>query len=332
MNINQFDFKLPNQLIAQKKADHSNLLIYDKQTQHIDIVPFTQINTYLKKHDCLIMNDTKVIPSRLKAKKTTGASVEVFVEKIIGVNEAFVMTQSNHKLKLPSKLILASGDSIFLEETDKKLIRKATFHIDSTLEHYLEKYGSTPLPHYIKSSERIDPNYQTCFAKHSGAVAAPTAGLHFNPDILKSLPCPYDFITLHVGLGTFLPVKTEDIKNHVMHYEQYHMNQQTIDLVKQTKKHSGRVIAVGTTSVRTLEDTWQQSSVIPGSRNTDIFIYPGYNWKVVDGILTNFHLPKSTLFMLVCAAIGAEEAHRCYQTAIKANLKFYSYGDAMLII
>lgn len=332
MDINHFGFNLPTELIAQHKSEHSQLLVYKKQTKQIEIIPFTEISNLLNHKDCLIMNNTKVIPSRLKAKKQTGAHVEIFVEKILSDHTATVMTQSNHKLNLPITLLLASGEEVYIEATDHSLIKLATFKTKKNLDAFLTDYGATPLPHYIKANGRLDPNYQTCYAEHAGAVAAPTAGLHFNDAILKSLPCPYDFITLHVGLGTFLPVKEADIKKHTMHHEQYFIKQHIIDLIQHTKQTSGRVIAVGTTSVRTLEDTWQQPNITPGSRNTDIFIYPGYDWQVIDGMLTNFHLPKSTLFMLVCAAIGTDEAHRCYQTAIAAKLKFYSYGDAMLVI
>ena len=332
MDINHFDFNLPSELIAQSKSEQSQLLVYKKDTKSIEIIPFTSINELLDTKDCLIMNNTKVIPSRLKAKKQTGASVEVFVEKILSEKKASVMTQSNHKLNLPITLYLESGEHVLIEETDNTLIKHAHFNISKPLEDFLNDYGATPLPHYIKATNRLDPSYQTCYAQHAGAVAAPTAGLHFNNTILDSLPCPHDFITLHVGLGTFLPVKNNDIKQHTMHHEQYIIKKHIVDLIEQTKKKNGRVIAVGTTSVRTLEDTWQQTAASPGSRNTDIFIYPGYKWHVVDGMLTNFHLPKSTLFMLVCAAIGIDEAHRCYQTAIAEKLKFYSYGDAMLII
>lgn len=332
MDINHFDFKLPDELIAQKKSKRSNLLVYRKVDKHIEIIPFEQLTRYLDERDCLIMNDTKVIPSRLKAHKKTGGKIELFVEKIISSNEATVMTQSNHKLRLPVEVFLETGDTVVIEQTNNPLIKKASFQINVSLETFLNQYGATPLPQYIKTSDRIDPNYQTCYAKHAGAVAAPTAGLHFTDEIIKSLPCIYDFVTLHVGLGTFLPVKENNIKKHTMHHEQYMISNRVIKLIQQTKKIQGRIIAVGTTSVRTLEDTWQQSVVMAGSRATNIFINPGYEWQVVDGILTNFHLPKSTLFMLICSAIGVEEAHRCYQTAINAKLKFYSYGDAMLII
>ena len=332
MDINRFDFNLPVELIAQKKSKRSNLLVYNKQFQNIEIKPFEEIATYLNPNDCLIMNNTKVIPSRLKAFKTTGAKVELFVETIVSDKEAMVMTQSNHKLKLPTTLVLESGENVVIEETSSTLIKKAHFKTKLNIESFLNQYGATPLPHYIKSEKRLDPNYQTCYAKHAGAVAAPTAGLHFTNEILSTLPCPHDFITLHVGLGTFLPVKHNDIKQHVMHHEQYIITNEIIDLIKTTKQKNGRTIAVGTTSVRTLEDTWRQPQVTSGARYTDIFIHPGFQWQVVDGILTNFHLPKSTLFMLICSAIGTEEAHRCYQTAIEAKLNFYSYGDAMLII
>ena len=332
MDINCFDFNLPTELIAQKKSKQSNVLIYNKHNKHIEIKPFEEISNYLSPNDCLIMNNTKVIPSRLKAFKTTGAKVELFVETIVSNKEAMVMTQSNHKLKLPVTLILESGEHVLIEETSNTLIKKARFDTQANLESFLDQYGATPLPHYIKTDKRLDPNYQTCYAKHAGAVAAPTAGLHFTNEILNTLPCPHDFITLHVGLGTFLPVKHQNISQHVMHHEKYIISDQIIDLIKKTKQNKGRTIAVGTTSVRTLEDTWRQPKLTSGTRSTDIFIHPGFQWQVVDGILTNFHLPKSTLFMLVCAAIGIEEAHRCYQRAIEAKLNFYSYGDAMLII
>ena len=332
MNINQFDFNLPQHLIAQKKSKQSQLLVFTRKTQSIQIVPFESINSLLNTDDYVIMNDTKVISSRLYGKKKTGGMVEIFIEKIQSDQSATVITKSNHRLPMPITLELESGHSVLIEETNNALLKQATFNINGSLIAYLDEFGATPLPPYIKPETRIDSNYQTCYAKHLGAVAAPTAGLHFTDQIINDLPCQHDFVTLHVGLGTFLPVKETNITKHLMHHEEYTISQPVIDRIKQTKENDGRIIAVGTTSVRTLEDTWRQSEVKAGTRSTDIYIYPGYHWGITDGIITNFHLPKSTLFMLVCAAIGVDAAHTCYQTAIEHELKFYSYGDAMLII
>lgn len=332
MEIDTFDFILPTELIAQKKAAQSKLLVYNRATKEMDITDFNEIKSLIHANDCLILNNTRVIPSRLYATKSTGGKVEVFVEKILNDSEAIVLTQSNHRLTIPTSLSLSSGGSVEITGNITGLQKKAVFNIDEPLDQYLMNHGATPLPHYIKPDDRrIQDEYQTCYAKVDGSIAAPTAGLHFTTRLLGDLPCPIDYVTLHVGLGTFLPVKTQHIEDHVMHAESYTLDTNTVELIQQTRKQNGRVIAVGTTSIRTLEDAWQQQP-IAGKRSTDIFIYPGYQWQIVDGFITNFHLPKSTLFMLVCAAIGQEAAHACYAYAIKHKMRFYSYGDAMLVI
>lgn len=332
MEIETFDFILPSTLIAQKKATHSRLLVYNRATESMEITEFNDIKSILHQDDCLILNDTRVIPSRLYATKATGGKVEVFVEKILNDHEAIVLTQSNHRLTLPITLNLCAGGTIEVTESISGLQKKAVFNLDQPLDQYLMQHGATPLPHYIKPDERrIQDEYQTCYAKVDGSIAAPTAGLHFTPQLLTELPCPIDYVTLHVGLGTFLPVKTQHIEDHVMHAESYSLKSKTVDLIKHTQEKKARVLAVGTTSIRTLEDAWQHQPM-HGQRSTDIFIYPGYQWQVVDGFITNFHLPKSTLFMLVCAAIGQEAAHACYAYAIQHKMRFYSYGDAMLVI
>ena len=334
MKLSDFDFELPESLIAQHpshKRTDSRLLVRDHELVDSH---FSDLGLFLKPKDLLILNDTRVIPARLFGHKESGGRVEVLIERLINEREARVMIKSSRPPKLGSYITL-KNDSQFQVTAKNDGIYSVDFKSGSILET-LNEIGHMPLPPYI---DRDDSNedaerYQTVYAKNDGAVAAPTAGLHFDDELLSSLEkqgINYTFVTLHVGAGTFQPVKVENIKAHKMHSEYYEINQETVDKIAQTKEEGGRVIAVGTTAVRTLESASLGGKLISQKSDTEIFIYPGFKFQVVDAMITNFHLPKSSLLMLVSAFIGFDEMHQTYQHAINKEYRFFSYGDAMLL-
>ena len=334
MKLSDFDFDLPNSLIAQypsEKRTDSRLLVV--QDDFINAT-FSQLGEFLKPKDLLILNDTKVIPARLFGRKESGGKVEILVERLINDFQALVMIKASRAPKIDSYIVLENDKRVRVCDKDAELY-KLSFGSNSILT-LLNEIGHVPLPPYI---ERIDGKedlirYQTVYAKNDGAVAAPTAGLHFDEPLLSNLNSygvNHAFVTLHVGAGTFQPVKVEDIKDHQMHSEYFEVCQETVDKIVTTKANGGRIVAVGTTAVRTLESIALQGKLSSAKGDTDIFIYPGFEFRLVDAMITNFHLPKSSLLMLVSAFIGIEKMFQIYQYAIEEKYRFFSYGDAMLL-
>ena len=338
MLIEEFDFDLPHHLIAQaplQKRDSSRLLVLNKNTKSFSDKKFVDFVDLLNTNDLLIFNDTRVIKARLFGKKITGGKVEIMIERILNNHHALAHLKTSKKI---------FDGTIFEvnEDVSVKVVRKENdlFYIefDSNLSSYdiLEKYGHIPLPPYIeRSADKSDENrYQTIYAKESGAVAAPTAGLHFTDEIFKALndkKIKYTFLTLHVGAGTFQPVRENDLDHHQMHSESFNVPDKTIQMIDDAKSKNGRIIAIGTTVLRALESKFSEETIQSGFKETSIFIKPGYTFKIVDALLTNFHLPKSTLFILVSAFSGSDTMKKLYQHAIKNEYRFFSYGDATFI-
>lgn len=341
MDIEQFDYHLPEELIAQtplKDRSASRLMVLDRNTGSIAHQHFRDITNYLKKGDALVLNNTRVLPARLYgAKKDTGAKIEVL---LLHQNEADtweVLAKPAKKLKKGT--VLEFGDGLLEAECigDKEHGgRILTFKYEGIFYEILNKLGEMPLPPYIKEQLTEKERYQTVFAKKQGSAAAPTAGLHFTNELLdevRELGVHLAFITLHVGLGTFRPVSAERVEDHEMHAEFYRMTGETAERLNNVKKQGGRIISVGTTSTRTLETIMNQYGEFKEASGwTDIFIYPPYAYKAIDGLITNFHLPKSTLMMLVSALAGRENVMHAYKEAVKERYRFFSFGDAMLII
>ena len=338
MLIEEFDFDLPQHLIAQtplQKRDSSRLLILNKNTKSFSDKKFTDFVDLLNTNDLLIFNDTRVIKARLFGKKITGGKVEIMIERILDDHHALAHLKTSRK-------ILDGTIFVINEDVSVKVVRKEKnlFYIEfnSNLSCYdiLEKYGHIPLPPYIeRNADKSDENrYQTIYAKESGAVAAPTAGLHFTNEIFKALndkKIKYTFLTLHVGAGTFQPVRENDLDRHQMHSESFNVPDKTIQMIDDAKSKNGRIIAIGTTVLRALESKFSEETIQSGFKETSIFIKPGYTFKIVDALLTNFHLPKSTLFILVSAFSGSDTMKKLYQHAIKNEYRFFSYGDATFI-
>ncbi|WP_368873980.1 tRNA preQ1(34) S-adenosylmethionine ribosyltransferase-isomerase QueA [Staphylococcus haemolyticus] len=341
MNVEEFDYDLPESLIAQtplKDRDQSRLLVLGRNSGNIEHKHFKDVINYLETGDTLVLNDTRVMPARLFGlKEETGAKVEMLMLTRIENNDWEVLLKPAKRIKVGNKLSFGEGKIIAecIEELDQggRIMR---LHYEGILEERLNELGEMPLPPYIK--ERLDDpdRYQTVYAKESGSAAAPTAGLHFTDELLDEIRAKginIAFITLHVGLGTFRPVSVEDINDHEMHSEYYQMTQETANLLNQTKKEGHRIISVGTTSTRTLETIRRDyNEFVAVSGWTDIFIYPGFTYKAIDGLITNFHLPKSTLVMLVSAFSSRENILKAYKEAVKLEYRFFSFGDAMLII
>jgi len=341
MKKKDFDFTLPAHLIAQEPLAHrseSRLLKLNKSTGQITDLRFKDILSELHAGDLLVFNNTKVIPARLLAQKSTGGKIEVFIERVLNEHQAKALLKSNKSVKLGS-LIVFDGEAKMIVTA-----KQGMFYLVETLHQYklsdlMTQHGHMPLPPYItRDADDYDAErYQTVYAdsEHAGAVAAPTAGLHFDAELLsqiKSKGIQTAFVTLHVGAGTFQPVKTDDIESHQMHKEWLSVDQQVCNLVKQTQENGCRVIAVGTTAVRCLETAAATGEITPYVGDTQIFIYPGYDFKVIDGLITNFHLPESTLVMLVSTLAGRENIMAAYQHAIDEEYRFFSYGDAMLML
>lgn len=341
MNVEEFDYHLPESLIAQtplKDRDHSRLLVLGRESGEMEHKHFTDIIDYFEAGDTLVLNDTRVMPARLFGlKEETGAKVEMLMLTRIEDNDWEVLLKPAKRIKVGNKL--SFGDGKIVAECIKELDqggRIMRLHYDGILEERLDELGEMPLPPYIK--ERLDDpdRYQTVYAKESGSAAAPTAGLHFTDELLQKIKAKgvnIAFITLHVGLGTFRPVSVENIDDHEMHSEYYQMTQETADLLNETKAKGHRIISVGTTSTRTLETIRRDyDQFVAVSGWTDIFIYPGFEYKAIDGLITNFHLPKSTLVMLVSAFSSKRNILNAYNKAVELEYRFFSFGDAMLII
>ncbi|RIL89755.1 tRNA preQ1(34) S-adenosylmethionine ribosyltransferase-isomerase QueA [Staphylococcus cohnii] len=340
MDIEAFDYHLPESLIAQtplKNRDESRLLVLGRKTGNIAHKHFKNIIDYIESGDTLVLNDTRVMPARLFGlKEETGAKVKMLMLTQLEDNDWEVLLKPAKRIKVGDKLSFGEGKIVAecLETLDQggRIMR---LNYEGILQERLDELGEMPLPPYIK--ERLDDpdRYQTVYAKASGSAAAPTAGLHFTDELLEQLKAKgvnIAFITLHVGLGTFRPVSVENIDDHEMHSEYYQMNQETADLLNATKTNGHRIFSVGTTSTRTLETIMQtRNNFVAESGWTDIFIYPGFDFKAIDGLITNFHLPKSTLVMLVSAFSSRDYILNAYQQAVKSEYRFFSFGDAMLI-
>jgi S-adenosylmethionine:tRNA ribosyltransferase-isomerase len=348
MHTSDFDYHLPEELIAQKPAarrDASRLMVIDRKTGEIGHRHFYDITDYLKASDCLVMNNSKVIPARLfGVKKSTSARVEFLLIKKTGADVWETFARPGKRLKPGDIVDLSNGGARFEAEimgSGEEGAVYARFSCDGSFSDRLNETGKTPLPPYIKreSDEEDKSRYQTVYCKDDGSVAAPTAGLHFTEELLekvRGMGVKTAFLTLHVGPGTFKPVKCQNIEEHKMHFEEYVITPETAETINTTRENGGRIISVGTTSARTLESAALRESgvyrVKAGSGNTGIFIYPGYEFRMTDSLITNFHLPKSTLLMLVSAFYGREGVLKAYQCAVEERYRFFSYGDAMLVI
>lgn len=341
MKTSDFYFDLPKELIAQdplQDRSSSRLLKLNRETGEIEHRHFTDILDYLKEGDLLVLNNTKVIPARLLGvKEETGANVEVFLLKRRTEDTWETLVKPGKKLKPGTKV--SFGDGILKAEILETLEdggRIVKFLFDGIFEEILDMLGEMPLPPYITHKLQDRDRYQTVYAKYDGSVAAPTAGLHFTNELLEKVKekgVDIAYVTLHVGLGTFRPVKADDILEHIMHSESYIISKEASDKINSTKKAGGRIICVGTTSVRTLESAACDDGSVPACEgDTSIFIYPGYKFKVLDGLITNFHLPESTLVMLVSAFAGRDNVLAAYEKAVEEAYRFFSFGDAMMII
>lgn len=335
-----FYFDLPEELIAQDPLEDrasSRLLVLDKETGKVEHHIFKEIPNYLERGDCLVLNNTKVIPARLwGCKKDTGAAVEVLLLKRQDKDVWETLVKPGKKAKPGTRLTFGDGllEAEVLEtvEEGNRLIR---FFYDGIFEEVLDRLGEMPLPPYITHKLQDKDRYQTVYAKYEGSAAAPTAGLHFTKELLSQIEekgVKIAYVTLHVGLGTFRPVKAENILEHHMHSEYYQISEEAAEKINDTKRNGGRIICVGTTSCRTVESAADENGFVKaGCGNTEIFIYPGYRFKVLDALITNFHLPESTLVMLVSALAGRENVLRAYEKAIEERYRFFSFGDAMLV-
>lgn len=338
MKLSDFQFELPERLIAQfpsSQRNASRLLVLDGVSGEVSDRQFIDLPSLLRPNDLLVFNNTKVILARLLGQKDSGGQVEVLVERVLDDNRVLAHVRSSKPLKVGRYLVLENALNVEVLGRQDALF-ELYFHAEDTVSTVLEQYGRLPLPPYIEREvDKSDlERYQTVYAKHAGAVAAPTAGLHFDQAMLNtidSLGIETAQVTLHVGAGTFQPVRVDDIKTHQMHFERIDVPDQVCEQIKATRARGGRVIAVGTTSVRALESASQAGDIEAFSGETDIFIYPGYQFRSVDAMITNFHLSESTLLMLVSAFAGRENIMAAYQHAIEQQYRFFSYGDAMFI-
>ncbi len=340
MKLEEFDYYLPEELIAQvpiKKRDESRLMVLNKENETIEDKVFKDIIDYLQPGDCLVRNNTKVIPARLYGKKDTGANVEFVLLNRIENDIWESIVRPGNKLKPGTEVIFGDGilKAKILDVMDGGT-RKVEFSYEGIFNEILDQIGLMPLPPYIHESLKEKSRYQTVYAKYEGSAAAPTAGLHFTPELLKKIEekgVKIANVTLHVGIGTFRPVKEENIEEHKMHTEHFYIKQEDVEKINETKKSGGRVIAVGTTSCRVLETIADEKTglVAPIESDTGIYIYPGYKFKCIDGLITNFHLPKSTLLMLVSAFANREYILKAYKHAVDEKYRFFSFGDAMFL-
>ena len=336
MKVSEFNYELPEELIAQtpiEKRDESRLMILNRENQNIEHKTFKEIINYLEPGDCLVRNNTKVLPARLYGKKETGAKVEFLLLNQIEGDIWESIVRPGNKLHVGTKVIF--GDGILEAEVLEVMAggtRKVQFKYKGIFNEILDKIGLMPLPPYIHEELKENDRYQTVYAKYNGSAAAPTAGLHFTDKLLKEIEkkgVKIANVTLHVGIGTFRPVKVENIEEHEMHSEHYYIKQEDVYKINETKKQGKRVIAVGTTSCRVLESISEENGLVKG--DTKIFIYPGYKFKCIDKLITNFHLPESTLLMLISALAGREYIMKAYNEAVKEKYRFFSFGDAMFI-
>ncbi len=340
MKTAEFDFYLPEELIAQtplQKRDESRLMVLDKTTGEIEHKYFYNMIDYLNEGDCLVLNNTRVLPARLFGEKVgTGGKMEFLLLKQTQLNTWEVLVKPGKRAKIGSCFTFGDGslqaEVIGIGEEGSRIVE---FKYEGVFEAVLDKLGKMPLPPYITEELEEQERYQTVFSKHQGSAAAPTAGLHFTNELLEKIKekgIKVLFITLHVGLGTFRPVKVENILEHKMHEEYYMIEEETAKEINAVKEKGGRVLAVGTTCCRTLESAATPEGLVKaGNGWTDIFIYPGYQYKVIDRLITNFHLPESTLIMLVAALVGKENVMKAYEVAVQEKYRFFSFGDAMLI-
>ncbi|MCK6074930.1 tRNA preQ1(34) S-adenosylmethionine ribosyltransferase-isomerase QueA [Paenibacillus silvae] len=341
MNVDLYDFELPEELIAQTPLldrTASRLLTLNKETGEVAHHHFPHILNVLEPGDTLILNDTRVLPARLfGTKEDTGAKAEVLLLKNVEGDKWEALVKPGKKLRDGAVIVFSDELKAVINEVGEMGARTLTFEYNGIFQEILDRLGEMPLPPYIKETLDDRERYQTVYAKHEGSAAAPTAGLHFTDELLDQIRAKgvnIGFITLHVGLGTFRPMSVDVVEDHVMHEEYYSLSQETADLINRTKERGNKVFAVGTTSCRTLETVgskFEDGVLQESSGWTSIFIYPGYSFKVIDGMLTNFHLPKSTLVMLVSALAGRENIMHAYAEAIKERYRFFSFGDAMLI-
>lgn len=338
MKLSEFSYNLPEKLIAQKPQtprDHCRLLVVDKNKSDFKHLKFFNIEQFLEKGDVVILNDSKVIPARIHAKKETGGSVEILLIRKISTNSWEAMIK-NFKTKELGKEIFISKNFVALPtEHIEAGLWKIRFNLSGRkLDEAIRKTGETPLPPYIKKQAKLK-DYQTIYAKNEGSVASPTAGLHFTEKLIKKLQKKgviFKKVTLHVGLGTFSPIREEAIEKHKMHFESASVSKDTAQAINKAKKEKRRVIAVGTTSIRTLEGFAYDGKISSGKKEINLFITPGYEFQIVDAVITNFHLPDTTLLILVAAFAGKEKILNAYQEAVNKKYKFFSFGDAMLII
>jgi S-adenosylmethionine:tRNA ribosyltransferase-isomerase len=341
MKTSDFFYDLPEELIAQDPLEDrtaSRLLVLDRKTGAVKHKIFSDVIDYLNKGDCLVINNTRVIPARLIGEKEgTGGKVEVLLLKRRANDVWETLVKPGKKLKPGAKITFGDGrlraEVLEVVEEGNRLVK---FYYEGIFEEILDSLGEMPLPPYITHKLEDKEMYQTVYAKFDGSAAAPTAGLHFTKELLNKIEekgIKIASITLHVGLGTFRPVKVDDVNNHHMHTEWYEVNTEAADIINETKRNGGRVICVGTTSCRTIESVADDNGYMKAKTGeTDIFIYPGYKFKIMDGLITNFHLPESTLVMLVSAFAGKENVLSAYETAVKERYRFFSFGDAMILI
>ncbi len=340
MKVSEFNYDLPEELIAQHpydKRDEARLLVMDRTTQKMKHTVFKQVIDYLNPGDCLVINNTKVLPARLYGKKATGANVEFLLLKNLQNDEWETMVRPGNKLKPGTKVTFGNG--LLKAEILEVLAggnRKVKFEYQGIFNEILDQIGLMPLPPYIKESLKENDKYQTVYAKYEGSSAAPTAGLHFTEELLEEIKkkgVKIAKVTLHVGIGTFRPVKVENVEEHTMHSEHYYIKKEDADVINETKKSGHKIISVGTTSCRVLESVADENGFVKETEgDTSIFIYPGYQFKCIDQLITNFHLPESTLIMLVSSLAGKDFVMKAYEEAVKEKYHFFSFGDAMMIL
>lgn len=342
MKLEDFDYELPEEFIAQEPLDDraaAKLMVLSKESGAVEHRVFSDVTSLLKPGDCLVLNDTRVIPARLiGAKEKTGGAIEMLLLKRINTTDWEVALKPGKRAKEGARFCFGENGELKAEilsivEGGNRIVR---FEFSGLFENVLDRLGQIPLPGYIKKELGDKEMYQTVYAKYSGSAAAPTAGLHFTDELLdkiRGMGVDTAFVTLHVGLGTFRPVKVENIEEHTMHSEHFFIDSSAAEKINRAKKNGGRIIAVGTTSCRTLESAADENGLVaPCETDTSIFIYPGYRFKSVDALITNFHLPKSTLMMLISAFAGREKVMNAYEEAKKNGYRFFSFGDAMFIV
>lgn len=340
MNVSDFNYYLPEELIAQvpiQKRDESRLMVLNREKQTIEHKVFKDIIDYLEEGDCLVRNNTKVLPARLYGQKETGAKVEFLLLNQIEGDIWETIVRPGNKLHKGAKVIFGNGLlKAEVIDTMEGGTRKVKFEYKGIFNEILDQIGLMPLPPYIHEELKENDRYQTVYAKYQGSAAAPTAGLHFTEDLLEKLKqkgVKIANVTLHVGIGTFRPVKVEKIEDHHMHSEHFYIKQEDAEIINETKRQGKRIISIGTTSTRVLETIADEKGFVKETEgDTQIFIYPGYTFKCIDGLITNFHLPESTLLMLVSTLAGREYILKAYEEAVKQKYRFFSFGDAMFII